>query len=140
MAAYNTLGISRKSAEFRGEEGCKAKRVLVNGDAIGQVENAAGANAANLAGVSFASAKDGRAVALDQYGYPEIEAAEAIPINTEVNVAADGGDPTMRGRIKAVNEAVDTVVNLVGVTKSAATAAGQRVMVDCRRFGEEITV
>lgn len=138
--AHNTLGISRKSAEFRGEEGCKAKRVLVNGAAVGQVVNAAGANAGDLAGVSFASAKDGQAVALSQYGYPEIEVAEAIPINTEVNVAADGGDTTKRGRIKAVNEAVGTVVNLVGVTKNAATAEGQRVMVDCRRFGEQITV
>lgn len=138
--AYNTLGISRKSAEFRGEEGCKAKRVLVYGDAVGQVKNAAGVNASDLAGVSFASAKDGQAVALAQYGYPEIEVAEAIPINTEVNVAADGGDPANRGRIKAVNEIGSTVVNLVGVTKSAATAEGQRVMVDCRRFGEEIIV
>ena len=138
--AYNTLGIARKSAKFVGAEGCKAKRVLVEGDAVGEVKNTASANAGSLAGVSFDSAEDGKAVALSQYGFPEIEVSAAIPINTRVNVAADGGNPENRGRIKAVNEGAGTTVNLVGVTKSATTAAGQKAMVDCRRFGEQITV
>ncbi|QIN79604.1 hypothetical protein GBA65_14945 [Rubrobacter marinus] len=138
--AYNTQGISRKSAEFRGAEGCKAKRVLVYGDAVGEAKNAPGANAGNLFGVTFDSAEDGKAVALSQYGFPEIEISQPIPVNTRVNVAADGGNPNDRGMIKPVNEAVGTVVNLVGITKSAGTRKGQRVMVDCRRFGEQIVV
>ena len=137
--AYNTLGISRKSAKFRGAEGCGKKRVLVDGGAVGEVTNPAGANAGNLAGVSYDRAKDGKAVALSQYGFPEIEVSEGIGVGVRVNVAADGGDPTRRGCVKAVNEAPGTVVNLVGITKSATTARGQLAMVDCRRFGEQIT-
>lgn len=138
--AYNTLGISRKSARFRGAEGCAKKRVLVDGGAVGEVANPAGANAGNLAGVSFDSAEDGKAVALAQYGFPEIEVSEAIGVGVRVNVAADGGDATKRGRIKAVNEVAGSTVNLVGVTKSATTAGGQYAMVDCRRFGEQIEI
>ena len=137
--AYNTLGIARKSAKFRGAEGCAKKRVLVDGGAVGEVTNPAGANAGNLAGLSFDSAKDGKAVALGQYGFPEIEVSEAIGVGVRVNIAADGGDPALRGRVKPVNEVAGTVVNLVGITKSATTGPGQLAMVDCRRFGEQIT-
>ena len=57
-----------------------------------------------------------------------------------VNVAGHGGDLTKAGRIKPVNEAAGTRVNLVGRTKTAATEEGQPVMVDLTRFNEEIVV
>jgi hypothetical protein len=76
--AYNTLGIDRRTKTFRGAEGAGARRVLVNGAAPNEAANTATANAGNLAGVTWDSAKDGEGVALQEYGYPEIETAGAI--------------------------------------------------------------
>lgn len=138
--SYNTLGIARVTKTFRGAEGCKKNRVLVNGDAPGECENAAAANAGSLAGISFDFAKDNEGVALSEHGYQHIEVAGAVAYGADVNVAADGGDPAMRGRVKAVNEIGGTVVNLVGTAEEAATAQGDTIRVNIRRFGERITV
>ena len=131
---YNTLGISRITKTFRGAGGCAAKRVLVNGAAPHEAANPAGANAGNLAGVSVDSAADGEGVALSEYGYPEVEISAPVTYGTLVNV----GDAA--GRVKMINEAAGTKVNLVGRAESAGTAAGQKIKVNLRRFGEEITV
>ncbi|MDP9475079.1 MAG: DUF2190 family protein [Actinomycetota bacterium] len=133
--SYNTLGVARRTKRFKGAEGCGARRVLVDGTAENQVVNPVAANAGNLIGVTWDSAKDDEGVALQHYGFAEIETAEAIPHGTRVNVAADGGNPALRGRIKAVTEVAGTI-NLVGVADEASTAAGQRIRVDIRRFGE----
>ena len=131
---YNTLGIGRITKTFRGAGGCAAKRVLVNGANPHECANPAGANAGNLAGVSFDSAADGGDVALSEYAYPEVEIASPVAYGANVNVADAGG------RVKTVNEAVGTVVNLVGRAESAGTAAGQKIKVNLKRFGEQITV
>lgn len=133
--AYNTLGIARKSKKFVGTEGCKGKRVLVRGTNPAEVVNTASANAGGLAGVAFDDAADGGAVALSEYGYVEIETAGAVAYKDAVNIAADGGTAANRGRIKTVNEAATTVINLVGVAEEAASGAGKVIMVDIRRFG-----
>ncbi len=138
--SYNTLGIARRTKRFKGAEGAGARRVLVDGAAPNEVINTVVANAGNLAGVTWDSAKDDEGVALQQYGFAEIETAGAIPHGSRVNVAADGGNPALRGRIKAVDEVAGTVGNLVGIADEVATAAGQRIRVDIRRFGEQITV
>lgn len=139
-STYNTLGIARRTKRFKGAEGAGARRVLVNGDAENEAKNAGGANAGSLAGVTWDSAKDGESVALQEYGYAEIETSAAIAYGADVNVAADGGNAANRGRIKAVNEATGTVVNLVGKAEQTATAAGQRIRVNLRRFGQQITI
>ena len=138
-STYNTLGIARRTKTFKGAEGAGARRVLVNGDAENEAKNTASANAGSLAGVTWDSAKDGEGVALQEYGSAEIETSAAITYGALVNVAADGGNAANRGRIKAVNEASTTRVNLVGRAEQAATAAGQRIRVNLRRFGEEYT-
>ena len=131
---YNTLGIGRITKIFRGAGGCAAKRVLVRGPQPNEAANPAGANAGNLAGVSFDSAEDGKGVALSEYGYPEVEIASAVAYGAIVNVADAGG------RVKTVNEAAGTKVTLAGVAETAGTAAGQKIKLNCKRFGEEITV
>ena len=136
---YNTLGVARRTKRFKGAEGCGARRVVVNGDAANECKNTAAANAGDLAGCTWDSAKDDEGVALQQYGYTELESSAAIAYGALVNVAADGGNSANRGRIKAVSE-TDTTVNLVGRAEEAATAAGQRIRVDIRRFGEQIAV
>jgi hypothetical protein len=125
---YNTLGVARRTKRFKGAEGAGARRVLVDGPNPNEAVNTAVANAGNLVG------------ALQQYGFAEIETAGAIPHGSRVNLAADGGNAANRGRVKAVDEIAGTVVNLVGIADEAATAAGQRIRVDIRRFGEQITV
>lgn len=132
---YNTLGIARITKVVADAAGVEAKRVVVNGAAKMTVQNPAGANAGNLAGITFDSASDGGDVALSEYAYPEIESAGAIPVGSEVNVADAGG------RIKAVNEATaGTVITLVGVAEEEATVAGQLIMVNLRRFGQTRTI
>lgn len=132
--SYNTLGIDRITKVFRGAGGCAAKRVLVRGANPNEVANPAGANAGNLAGVSFDSAEDGKGVALSEYAYPEVEVAGAVAYGAEVNVADVGG------RVKAINEAAGTVVNIVGVAETAATAAGQKIKVNLKLLGSRRTV
>lgn len=135
LATYNTLGIARITKIVADEAGVEAKRVVVNGAAKMTVENPVGANAGNLAGVTFDSAVDGGDVALSEYAYPEIEAADPIPLGSEVNVADAGG------RIKVADEATaGTVITLVGVAEEEATAEGQRIMVNIKRFGQTRTV
>lgn len=135
----NTLGIARVTKTFRGAEGCKKNRVLVNGAAPGECQNAAAANAANLAGVSFDSAKDGEGVALSEHGYQHVEVAGPVALGARLNVAADGGDASLRGRVKAVSEVAGAAVTLVGIAEEAATAAGTTIRVNIRRFGEQAT-
>ena len=130
---YNTLGIGRITKTFRGAGGCAAKRVLVRGANPHECANPAGANAGDLAGVSYDSAADGGDVALSEYAYPEVEIASPVAYRALVNVADAGG------RVKTVNEAVGTRVTLVGVAESAGTAAGQKIKVNLKRLGEEIT-
>ena len=131
---YNTLGIGRITKTFRGAGGCAAKRVLVRGANPHECANPAGANAGNLAGVTFDSAADGGDVALSEYAYPEVEVSAPVLYGALVNVADAGG------RVKTVNEAAGTRVTLVGVAESAASAAGQKIKVNLKRFGDEITV
>lgn len=134
---YNTLGVARRTKRFKGAEGSAARRVLVNGPNPNEAINPAAANAGNLAGCAWDSATDDTGVALALYGYHELESAEAIPYGSLVNVAADGGNPALRGRIKVATEVAGTI-NLVGRAEEAATAAGQRIRVDIRRFGEVV--
>ena len=137
--SYNTLGIARRTWRFKGAEGAAAKRVVVVGDAENECKNTATANAGRLLGVTFDSAADREGVALSQYALPEIETAGAVAYGDPVNVAGDGGNPALRGRVKVVNEAAGTVINLVGIAQEPATAAGQRIKVDIRRFGHTYT-
>lgn len=137
--SYNTLGIARVAKTFRGAEGCKKDRVLVNGPVPGECANTAAANAGNLAGVSFDSAKDNEGVALSEHGYQHIEVAGVVAYGARLNVAADGGDPANRGRVKAVNEPAGSAVTLVGIAEEAASAVGKTIRVNIRRFGEQIT-
>ena len=131
---YNTLGIGRITKTFRGAGGCAAKRVLVRGANPHECANPAGANAGNLAGVSFDSAADGGDVALSEYAYPEVEVAGPVLYGALLNVADAGG------RVKTVNEPVGTRVTLVWVAASGASAAGQKIKVNRKRRGDEITV
>jgi len=132
--SYNTLGIAKYTKVVRDVAGVGKGRVVVYGAGEGEIQNPAGANAGSLAGVTWDSAPDGKEVALYEYAYPEIEAAGPINPGQEVNVA------DAQGRIKAVSEAAGTRVFLVGVAEGRATAAGQRIKVNCRRFGQEKTV
>lgn len=134
IITYNTLGIGRITKIFRGAGGCAAKRVLVRGPQPNEAANPAGANAGNLAGVSYDSAADGKDVALSEYAYPEVEVAGPVVYGALLNVADAGG------RVKTVNEAVGTRVTLAGVAESAATAAGQKIKINLKRLGDEITV
>ena len=136
---YNTLGIARRGRKFVGAEGAKAKRVLIDGVGADEARNTAAANAGALAGVSFDSARDGDRVALSEYGYAEIESAGVINPGERVNVAADGGVAANRGRVKTVSEAAGTVINLVGVAVTGASAAGEFPMINLRRFGQTYT-
>lgn len=131
---YNTLGIARITKTFRGAGGCAAKRVLVRGSQPHEAANPAGANAGNLAGVCYDSAADGQDVALSEYAYPEVEVSAPVAYGALVNVADAGG------RVKTVSEAVGTRVTLVGVAETAATAVGQKIKINLKRFGDEITV
>lgn len=134
MSQYNTLGISRIPKIVEDSSGVGAKRVVAYGNSPNTVKNVSGANAGNLAGVTWDRADDNGAVALAEYGYPEIESAGEIPYGSKVNVA------DAAGRIKAVDEADATVVTLVGVAEEAATGEGQRVKVNVRLFGLVETV
>lgn len=131
---YNTLSIARQTKTFRGEEGAKRNRVLVYGSEPGDVVNPGAANAGKIAGVAFDDAADGVGVALSEYAYPEIETAGAVNYGDSVNIADTGG------RIKTVSEAAGTAVNLVGIAEEAADEAGQKIMVNVRDMGKQITL
>ena len=125
----NTLVIARQTKVFRGAAGFGKKRVVVNGPASGDCQAPAGANAGNLAGVTFDSAVDGDAVALSEHGYEKIRIAGPVPIFSRVNVA------DVQGRVKALSEAAGTVVTLVGVAEEAGTQADQEIVVNLKKFG-----
>ena len=127
----NKLGIDRQQKIYRSgtDAQCPAHAVLVNGPAAGECQLPAGANAGNLAGVSYGKADPDEAVALSEHQYAKVRAAGAIPLHSRVNVA------DVQGRIKAVNEAGGTAVTLVGVAEEAATAADQEIVVNLRLFG-----
>lgn len=131
---YNTLGVARRTFRFKGTEGVKGRRVVVHGDATNECKNSASANAVPL-GATWDSAADDQAVAVQQYGFAELEVSAAVALHAFVNIAADGGVPADRGRVKTAAETAGTR-NLVGVAMEAATAAGQIIRVDVRRLGE----
>jgi len=130
----NDLGIPAVTRRVNQAGGVANRRVLVRGPGAFEVQNPAGANAGNLAGVTIDKADTGKGVPLQQDGYAEIEAAGVIAVGSRVNVADNVG------RIKAVSEAAASEVNLVGIAEQAAAAAGDVIMVDIRRFGNIDTV
>ncbi len=120
--AYNSQDVSAFPQRVNHADGVLAHRVLVAGAQADQVTRPAAANADKIIGVAGHTAPNGEDVSVYDYGVVNLVAASAIAVGDYVNI----GDT--EGRVKTVSEDAGTA-NLVGIARSAASAAGQYVRV-----------
>ena len=103
---------------------------LVHGTGAGGAQLPAAANAANLVGVAQEEVEApsggsavGRGVSVRKLGITRVIAAQAISVGDFVNVA------DAQGRVKPLNEVAGTLVHVLGMAETVATAAGDIVQV-----------
>lgn len=122
MTTYNLQGISPVSRRINQSGGVPKKRVVVMGAGDREVALPGGANAAAVEGVALEGGDNGAHIPVQTDGDAICIASAAIGRGVRVNVTGTSG------KVKAVSETGATV-NVVGVTRSAATADNDEIIV-----------
>ena len=104
--------------------GVGAYRAVVQGTNAGEAKLPTAGNGAKVLGVTVHSqTREGGHVAVRKAGIARVMAAGAISLGDPVNISGSSG------KVKAINEALDTKINCLGFAETAAAADGDIIEV-----------